>query len=419
MKTKGKILWLSDSPLTVTGYATITRNILNGLVDKGWDVTCLGHNYPGQDLPQVEFKDGSEIKFKLSGAGQAQYCADLIEPYIKEIQPDIFCVLLDTFMLYPWILNYNFSPAYGFFYFPSDGGGGMPLGCEQILAKMNGAVAMAKFGQKQVLDYYGLKTDYIPHAVHTDNYFPLSREEKEECKAKYGLQGKFVVGTVARNQGRKMMDRTIKAFSLFAKDKSDVALFIHSDPEDPASISNLRLLINRYNLQGKVFFSGMRYFRGTDYKDMNKIYGVMDVFFLSTSGEGFGIPIIEAMACGVPPIVTDYTTTYELLVENGRCGEPVALSGESEEKFSQMMAENVNMRDIDLSLMDGVLTGSWNVERGVMSVYNAADKMTFLYNNSAVRETYARVGREKVLKYYNWNVVIDMWDEYFTRWLNK
>ena len=36
--SKGKILWLSDSPLTVTGYATISRNICNGLKAKGWDI---------------------------------------------------------------------------------------------------------------------------------------------------------------------------------------------------------------------------------------------------------------------------------------------------------------------------------------------------------------------------------------------
>jgi len=51
-----KLLYLSDSPLTVTGYATMTRNISNFLTEKGWNVSVLGHNYLGQTLqPPINF----------------------------------------------------------------------------------------------------------------------------------------------------------------------------------------------------------------------------------------------------------------------------------------------------------------------------------------------------------------------------
>ena len=80
-KNKGKILWLSDSALTVTGYATMTRNILNGLTERGWECLHMGHNYPGQDLiPPINFKDGTPIQFNMTGTGLRPYCEDLIEP---------------------------------------------------------------------------------------------------------------------------------------------------------------------------------------------------------------------------------------------------------------------------------------------------------------------------------------------------
>ena len=46
---------------------------------------------------------------------------------------------------------------------------------------------------------------------------------------------------------------------------------------------------------------------------MAHLYNCMDVFVLPTAGEGFGIPTIEAMSCGVPICVTNYTTGYELI----------------------------------------------------------------------------------------------------------
>lgn len=46
---------------------------------------------------------------------------------------------------------------------------------------------------------------------------------------------------------------------------------------------------------------------------MVDIYNMMDVHALPTGGEGFGIPTVEAMACGVPNVITNYTTGYELV----------------------------------------------------------------------------------------------------------
>jgi glycosyltransferase involved in cell wall biosynthesis len=381
-----KILWLSDSPMSVTGYATISWNILNKLSEAGHECYFLAHNYIGQPIPPgLKLKDGTEFKFTVLGGSPKPYSQDLISPYIKKLNIDIFCILLDTFMVYPWLLNMDFSPAKTIFYFPSDGGGGMPLGCENILKKVNCPVAMAKFGQRQVKELYQIDTKYIPHAIDTKVYYPLSKEEREKIKEKWGLKDKFVVGVVQRNQGRKMPDRLIKSFSIFAKNHPDAVLFLHTDPQDVAAPFDLTQLILREKIQNKVIFSGMNFFNGFDYKQMNEVYNLMDVFFLTTSGEGFGIPIIEAMACGITPVVTDYTTTQELLIEEGVCGVPVKVAAE--------------------------LTGSWNVERAIMSDEDGAQALEYLYNNPKVREDLGKVGIEKVKKFYNWNSVGEEWNK--------
>ncbi len=380
------ILWLSDSPTTVTGYATISWNICNKLAEAGHNVYYIGHNYIGQPIPvgmEIGEKDKVKFKFNILGGSTQPYAQDLLMSYIKKYNIDVFGILLDTFMTYPWLLNLDFSPAKTIFYYPSDGGGGLPLGCENILKKVNCPVAMARYGQRQVKELYEMDTKYIPHAIDTSIYYPLIKEEKEKCKAKFGLQGKFVVGCVQRNQGRKMPDRMIKSFAMFCKEHSDAVLFLHTDPRDVASPFDMMQLINRYKLNNRVVFSGMSFFNGFDYKEMNEVYNAMDCFLLTTSGEGFGIPIIEAMACKIPVIVTDYTTTHELLIEDGQCGLPVKLATE--------------------------LTGSWNVERAVMDDNHAVECLEKLYNNPELREQFGKVGIEKVKTLYNWNAVRKQW----------
>ena len=380
------IMMLSDSVYTVTGYSTITWNILNKLAEAGHTCYALGHNFIGQPVePGTTFKDGTKLNFTILGGSPQPYAQDLLAPYIKKYNIDVFIILLDTFMVYPFLLSLDFAPAKTIFYYPSDGGGGLPLGCENILKKVNCPVAMARYGQRQVKTLYDMDVKYIPHAIDTSIYHPLSKEEKEKCKAKFGLQGKFVVGCVQRNQGRKMPDRMIKAFSIFCKSHPDAVLFLHTDPRDVASPFDMLQLINRYKLNNRVVFSGMTFFNGFDYKEMNEVYNACDTFLLTTSGEGFGIPIIEAMACEVPVVATDYTTTQELLIEDGECGLPIKLAT--------------------------TLTGSWNVERGVADDDDCVKQLERLYNDKELRERLGKTGREKVEKFYTWDKVGKQWND--------
>lgn len=424
------ILWLSDSPLTNTGYATISRNICNGLSDEH-KIYFEGHNYLGQDIPRgLKLADGFEFKFELLGCGREAYCKDVTMNRIFKYKADAHIVLLDTFMLYPWMLNENYYPAKSIFYFPSDGGGGMPNGCENILRHVNMPIAMSKFGQKQVKDFYNIDALYIPHAVDEVNYRPLSSMEKEAVRREYEvlfisgqkmkgfLIDKFVVGTVARNQGRKMLDRTLKAFAEFCKDKPDAVMLFHSDLYDGAAVFDMRELIKRYNIENRVCFSDIRAFDNFDYKDMNKVYNVMDVFFLSTSGEGFGVPTIEAMSCGVPCAVTDYTTTPELLVQDGLCGIPIRLAGCEDISMTDMwLNEGKSLKEIDLALSNATLTGSWSVERGLMSIPHAVFVLNKYYSDPLLRASHGLSGREKVIKYYTWDVNIKLWKEAIKRLL--
>tara|TARA_Y100000310_G_scaffold118526_1_gene117420 strand:+ start:7967 stop:9169 length:1203 start_codon:yes stop_codon:yes gene_type:complete len=388
--SKGKILALSDSPTTCTGFATICSNIMTGMVEKNWEVNYMGHNYLGQDLvPPITFEDGRTLNFKLQGAGREQYCKDMIVPRINKFNPDVFFIQLDTFMVFPWFMDLPLNRTRSVFYFPSDGAGGMPLGCENILKKVNMPVAMAKFGQKQVKDLYNIDSEYIPHAIDEKNYFPLPLEEREKLKAKYGLTGRFVVGTVARNQGRKMMDLTFKAFAIFCKDKPDAVLFLHTDPQDAAAVFNMQELARRYNIANRVMFSGMTFFNGFSYKQMNEVYNVMDIFTLSTSGEGFGVPTIEAQACGIPVVIPNNTTGPELVLDDGKSG---------------LLADSA-----------ASITGSWSVERDIPDINSLADCYSTLYHDKKKREAFGKVGRRKILESYTWENVNNQWDKLFTK----
>lgn len=391
---------LSDSPFICTGYSDQSKSLANILVKEGHNVRYLAHTYVGQTIcPPITFEDGRKLNFTIMGQGREQYFKDLLPIYVKQFKIDVLIILLDTFMLYPWLMDLDLSPAKTIFWFPSDGGGGMPLGCENILKKMDLPIAMAKFGKEQCKKVHNVDTHYIPHGIDVSNYYPISNEERKRLRQKWNVDDKFVIGVVARNQGRKMLDRTIKIIAEYAKLNPNAILIMHCDPDDQAQVFPINSLINRYGIQNRVFFTGTKYYKGFDYKDMNEVYNVMDCFLLTTSGEGFGIPIIEAMSCQIPILATNYTTTKELVIDNN-AGIGIDLVGTEQE-------ENPDVHGNEI--IDGTLTGSWSVERGMCSIKDGVKKLNYLYNNPGYAKEMGINGRNAVLKYYDWEILKEEW----------
>jgi glycosyltransferase involved in cell wall biosynthesis len=61
------------------------------------------------------------------------------------------------------------------------------------------------------------------------------------------------------------------------------------------------------------FVDPVSYRFGISQDDLAGIYSAMDVFLGTSYGEGFGVPTIEAQACGVPVIVSDFAASKELV----------------------------------------------------------------------------------------------------------
>jgi len=395
---------LSDSPFIPTGYRNQALQLVQYLVKKGHEVHYLANAYNGMTLNNAELHDGTKCNFKIYGEMIHSYFRNSMSHIIKKTKSDIFIILLDTFMMYgsdAWFLKIDTSPARTFFWFPTDGGGGLPMGCAQILQKIENPVAMSRFGQKQVKDYHNLSVAHIPHGLDTKLFFKLPDEKIIELKKKYKLEDKFVIGVVARNQPRKHLDRTLKAMRIIAKRIPEAVLFMHLDPNDPAQpLWKMYSLIQKFGLENRVVFSGMTANQGFGNDQMNEVYNVMDCFFLSTSGEGFGIPIIEAMACEVPVVATDYTSTPELVIDN-KAGFGIKLAGvETIDLFS------VDSKEYDLRTQNGCITGSWEVERGICDVNDAADKIEILYKRPDIRIEQGKNGRKAVEEKYDFNICV-------------
>lgn len=188
-----------------------------------------------------------------------------------------------------------------------------PPGVLRFLADSRAVpIAMSRFGQEQLSDFDPL---YVPHGVLTDVY---KRVESQARGATFPRDA-FVVGMVAANKGRpsrKGFSQALQAFGKFAKTHEDAYLYLHSvlDPNHGGGENLLELAAacgipdDRFRVADQYALVYAPYSPGV----MAQIYSSLDVLLNPSFGEGFGIPVLEAQACGVPVIVTNYTAMREV-----------------------------------------------------------------------------------------------------------
>ncbi len=181
--------------------------------------------------------------------------------------------------------------------------------------RMSGAVpiAMSRFGET-VLRESGYNPLYVPHGVDTATFTPGDRAG---ARASAGLPADaFIVGMVANNIGkdgnRKAFAEQIAAFARLRARHSDAMMVLHTDVTSPLGM-DLRTFLADHLPDGSYSFTDpYMYRRGMNPSAVASIYRSIDVLSNCSYGEGFGIPILEAQACGTPVVVTDATAMPEL-----------------------------------------------------------------------------------------------------------
>jgi len=189
--------------------------------------------------------------------------------------------------------------------------------------RMSGAVpiAMSRFGET-VLRESGYNPLYVPHGVDTATFTPGDRAG---ARASAGLPADaFIVGMVANNIGkdgnRKAFAEQIAAFARLRARHSDAMMVLHTDVTSPLGM-DLRTFLADHLPDGSYSFTDpYMYRRGMNPSAVASIYRSIDVLSNCSYGEGFGIPILEAQACGTPVVVTDATAMPEMC--SSECNVP-------------------------------------------------------------------------------------------------
>jgi glycosyltransferase involved in cell wall biosynthesis len=180
-------------------------------------------------------------------------------------------------------------------------------------------VAMSKHGMRE-LRRFGHEPFYVPCGIDCQTMRPRP-EARESFRSEFGLTDEnLLIGSVGLNydDDRKGFITLMRAFKVFHERHPESRLYLHTLDNGRGHVANAINLLKVANdigvAQWIIWPHQTSYFLGRIGPDwLADCYSGMDVFCLPTKGEGFGIPIVEAQACGVPVIVSATTTGPELV----------------------------------------------------------------------------------------------------------
>lgn len=163
------------------------------------------------------------------------------------------------------------------------------------LRHSHGIVTVSRSVRDQVMEMFGPaeeKVRVIYHGLDRQFTAPVYAEDKESVRRRYRLEQPFLL-FVGATEPRKNLVRLVEAFAILSGWDEGVALVIVGRPGQEEG--RLKDQVVQRGLEGRVRRIGY-----VDEKDLVVLYRLAELFVFPSLAEGFGFPLLEAMACGLP-----------------------------------------------------------------------------------------------------------------------
>ena len=321
-----RITWASNAPFGATGYGTQTAQVTMRMQRDGHRV-AVACNY-GLEGTMIDWNG-----IHLFPRGLANYSDDVLRAYSMQWaaeEPDVPSVVFTLYDVWVYLQNKSLQEIPRIVsWVPVDHQPAPPEVSEWCRRPNVLPVAMSKFGQ-EMLEVDGIEAKYIPHAIEPvfkpTRMVPTPIGMKNPRELVNIPDDAFVVMMNSANKGitpcRKAFGQAFLAFSIFALEHPDAILYMHTESHGSMSGINLIELQKAAGIKDEQirFVDQFAYRNGMPQDALAGFYTMADVCLQTSMGEGFGIPTIEAQACGTRVIVSDFAASAELVGPGWKVG---------------------------------------------------------------------------------------------------
>lgn len=360
---KKKILFCSEATFLNTGYATYTREILNYLYSTGkYEIAELAaygeRNDPrARNIPwkyygvmpnaTCEPKSSKEEINDYNSRGTNQFGEWIFEQVCLDFLPDVVCDIRDF-----WMLDFQerspFRPYFKSCIMPTVDAAPQARQWIATYQAADACLTYSDWAGTVLMEQSGGKINYLgsaPPSAHP-SYKPV--EDKRQHKINFGINPEYgIIGTVMRNQRRKLYPDLFCAFRKFLNISENKKYYLYCHTSYPDLGWDIPELLQEYNLSSHAMFTYIcnetkkpfpslfkgpiiqspftnklgatlsNVKNGASYDDLSNVINLFDLYVQYANCEGFGLPQVEAAACAVPVMGTDYSAMESVLRQLG------------------------------------------------------------------------------------------------------
>lgn len=373
-----KILALCDSPTLTSGFARVAQNLFKHWAKRGVQIDCWAICFTGWGYKNVPY-----VNLLYPAGDSAQWSTPQhLDCFLRRLESGGYThvwIMQDTFLLaasgFPAALRKvcTEKKIRSMLYFPVDAELD-PLWAD-IIAAVDVPVAYTAFGardaeskakqraaflgeRKEPGMNYEFKCEHLPHGVDTAVFQPL--KERKELRHRFYERNPwlkdddFVIINVNSNQSRKDPPRSLEILAGLRKVGVPAKLVMHMPGiGSPDQQINLEIVGRQLGLKqneewghhGMLFRGSQGMLRDDGPEGLAGMYNMADLYLTTTLGEGWGLSITEALACGTPVAMPNHTSCLEIgcqLTDHGLTSMYVPL--EIEDGAVVHRADNSRMR---------------------------------------------------------------------------
>lgn len=321
MEPKRRLLFIGDAAVN-TGFSKSAHAYLEALAHD-YDITVLALGYVG-DAHEAQRQPW---RLYSAGAGGDGLGLNRVKDMLDRCKPHVVVVQNDPWNFPHYLARIgNAAPVVGIVAVDGLNCAGTKMNAGRSpdgrqWPGLQGAIFWTKFGEAQArAGGYTGHSDVVQLGVDTETFQPRDREK---LRADWALDkvlaqndlppDTFIVGYVGRNQHRKRLDLLLEYFAEWVRsyERKDVALWIQRAPTGEQAF-DLEQLAKYHGIDKHLLLPGV----ATDNSGLSEqllanVYGVFDIMATTTQGEGWGLPQMEGMACGIPQVVPSWSALAE------------------------------------------------------------------------------------------------------------
>jgi len=229
---------------------------------------------------------------------------------------------------------------------------------------------VSEASRRDILGFYP-ETDpervqVIPNAIDEALLEDPGEEEMQRVMERYQIRGRYIL-YVGNIKPHKNLDRLVLAFSLLKQrpGHEDVKLLIIGDQLHQQGFL-------RRAVEGARVRQDVRFFGFVPDRTLSALYRLASVFAFPSLYEGFGLPPLEAMACGTPVVTSRISSLPEVVGDAALLVDPLSVD-DIASGLERVLTDEDLRRDLVLRGRARVRQFSW--ERSVRAVHRAYMKI--------------------------------------------